>query len=75
MNYTFILVGVLVVLYGIYTIIIRIKNPQKLTKLTEMKERMGNKKAMIIHTIFYSVFPIIVGVVFIISELIKKISL
>ena len=75
MNYTFIFVGVLAILYGIYTIIIRIKNPQKLTKLTEMKKRMGDKRATITHTIFYSVFPIVAGVVFIISELIKEISL
>ena len=75
MNYTFIFIGILAVLYGIYTIIVRIKNPQKLTKLTEMKKRMDNKRATIIHTIFYSVFPIIVGIVFIISELIKEISL
>ncbi|NDV46695.1 hypothetical protein D0T49_06505 [Paludibacter sp. 221] len=71
-DYTFIIIGVLAIVYGIYTIVIRTKNPEKLTKLTEMKKRMGDKKAIAVHTFSYSVLPIIFGLVFIVSELIKN---
>jgi len=43
-----------------------VKKPEKFGKLNAMKEKYGEKTGVTIHTISYSVIPIIVGVVFIV---------
>ena len=45
------------------------KNPEKLGKLNAMKEKYGDKTGVTIHTISYTVVPIIVGIVFIVIGL------
>jgi hypothetical protein len=45
------------------------KNPGKFGKLNAMKEKYGEKTGIIIHTISYTVIPIIVGILFIIIGL------
>ena len=71
MDYFSLTFGILVIAYGIYTLIVRAKNPQRLTKLTAMKEKMGSRRGTIIHTISYSVIPILLGLILITLEIIK----
>ena len=74
MNYPTLIIGLLALLFGISTLTIRIKNPGKLKKLTAMKERYGEKAGIAIHTIFYTVIPVVAGSIFITLAL-KGISL
>lgn len=69
MNYTFLVLGLAAILYGIYTFIIRIKNPEKLRKLGATKKALGEKTGIVIHTIAYSIIPIIVGILFVLMSL------
>ena len=71
MNYLFLILGILAIIYGVFTFIVRAKNPERLVKLTAMKEKMGNRQGTIIHTLFYSIVPILFGLILIISEIIK----
>jgi hypothetical protein len=57
--------GVLLVGFGIYTTYSRVKAPQKLGKLQAMKDKFGGSVGTLIHTIAYSLIPIIAGGVFI----------
>lgn len=56
-------VGFVPILFGVYTLFIRIISPEKLAKLGPMKEKFGARQGLIIHTITYSVMPIIFGIV------------
>ena len=56
-----ILIGALIGLYGIYTLYTRFTSPEKLKKLQPMKEKFGSKVGITIHTIAYSIMPLIVG--------------
>ena len=69
MNYTFLIIGLAAILYGIYTSIIRIKNPGKLRKLEATKKALGEKTGIVVHIIAYSVLPIIIGIIFILMSL------
>ena len=53
--------GFLFIFYGIYLIILRVKNPLKLKKLTAMQKAFGVKIGYIIHFIFYSFLPLNFG--------------
>ena len=63
-----IIFGILFLIYGIYTFIQRKKNPEKFSKLQNMKQSFGEKKGTFIHIIFYTVLPIIIGIILIIRE-------
>jgi hypothetical protein len=69
MNYTTLAFGLFALLFGVCTLILRVKNPGKFRKLNAMKEKYGEKTGVIIHTISYTVIPIIVGILFIIIGL------
>ena len=69
MNHTTLAIGLFALLFGICTLFLRVKNPEKFEKLNAMKEKYGEKTGVTIHTISYSVIPIIVGVVFIVIGL------
>ena len=69
MNYAFLIFGLAATLYGIYTFIIRIKNPGRLRKLEATKKALGDRTGTAIHTIAYSIIPIIFGIVFILLSL------
>ena len=56
-------IGVLCICYGIYTAIIRIKSPEKLSKYTAMKDQFGDTAEKIIHITFYTVLPILFGII------------
>ena len=74
MNYPTLIIGLLALIFGLSTLILRIKNPEKLKKLTAMREKYGEKVGIAIHTIFYTVIPLVAGSIFITLAL-KGISL
>jgi len=69
MNYTTLAIGLFALLFGVYTLILRLKNQEKFGKLNVMKEKYGVKTGVIIHTISYTIIPIIAGIVFIVIGL------
>lgn len=64
-----ILVGTGSVCFGLYTSYLRKQDPSKFGKLAAMKERFGESAGNAIHVVAYSIIPIIVGIVFIITGL------
>lgn len=66
MNYTTLAIGLLALLFGICTLFLRVKHPKAFRKLNVMKEKYGEKTGAAIHTISYTVIPIIAGIIFII---------
>jgi hypothetical protein len=69
MNYTTLAIGLFALTFGICTLIVRVKNPEKFGKLDAIKEKFGEKTGEAIHTISYTVIPIIAGIVFIVGGL------
>jgi len=59
-----IVIGSLAILYGAFTLVMRIKKPSAFAKLEAMKERFGEKPGYWIHVVFYSLLPLVVGGVF-----------
>jgi UPF0716 family protein affecting phage T7 exclusion len=66
MNYTTLAIGLLALFFGICTLFLRVKHPGAFRKLNAMKARYGEKAGTAIHTISYTVIPIIAGIIFII---------
>ena len=56
------ILGIFCIGYGIFSIIMRIKSPEKFGKLGAMKEKFGEKTGMLIHIVSYTVVPILTGV-------------
>lgn len=69
MNYYTLAFGLFALLFGVTTLVLRFKNQEKLGKLKVMKEKYGEKTGAIIHTISYTVVPIIAGLLFIVIGL------
>jgi hypothetical protein len=67
MNIFTLVLGVFCVGYGIYTAFMRVKTPEKFGKLEAMKKKFGDKAGKIIHIVSYTIIPILVGIVFIIT--------
>ena len=65
MNITTVLIGVVAVLFGLYTTFLRLKRPEKLGKLQAMKERFGANVGNLIHIVAYTVVPLVAGAVFV----------
>ena len=63
MNKITIIFGIVILLYGIYTFLLRFINPHKLSKLKTMKRTYGELTGYIIHLIFYSALPLVFGVI------------
>lgn len=61
MQYTTLALGSLIMLFGIYTSWMSIKNPAELYKLKYMREKMGMKVGTTVHTLAYIVVPVIFG--------------
>lgn len=61
MNIITISIGTIIAVFGLYTFYVRIKTPEKLGKLQAMKEKFGSRVGTAIHTIAYSVIPLILG--------------
>jgi hypothetical protein len=67
MNWITISIGVFAIGFGIYSTYVRLTNPQKFGKLEAMKQKFGTTAGTAIHTVAYSVVPIIAGIAFIIA--------
>lgn len=55
------IVGVLAIVYGIYSFIQRKTAPEKIAKLQTMIERNGEKMGNSIHLFGYTILPIVAG--------------
>ena len=66
MNYITLAIRLFALVFKTCTLVVRMKNPEKFGKLNAMKEKFGEKTGTAIHTISYTVLPIIVGIVFIV---------
>jgi hypothetical protein len=55
--------GVAVCLYGIYTMTMRTRSPEKFGKLKAMKDKYGDSNGLAIHIMAYTVVPIVVGII------------
>lgn len=66
MNWVTIAIGVLALGYGIYSTCVRFTSPHKFAKLQAMKQTFGDTAGTIIHTVAYSVVPVVAGIIFII---------
>jgi hypothetical protein len=66
MNIITLVLGIFCFGYGIFSIILRIKSPEKFGKLEAMKKKFGDKNGMLIHIILYSILPILAGIAFIV---------
>lgn len=65
---TSLIIGIVALLYGLFTIYLRVhKGSKGFSKLPKMKEVYGEKGGTIIHVISYTVVPIIIGVACIIA--------
>lgn len=67
MNWITIGVGVAAFLYGVYTLIMRLKAPEKFGKLEPMKQFWGEKAGPVVHFIGYTLVPMIAGIVFVVA--------
>ena len=63
------LLGVAAILYGLYTAFVRARTPEKFAKLDAMKKQWGERAGTVVHTVGYTVVPIVVGVVLVVSAL------
>ena len=63
MDFVTIGLGVVIILFGLYTWIMRIKSPEKFGKLKAMKDKFGSTAGQTIHTIAYTVMPVLFGIV------------
>ena len=61
--------GALMMVYGIVTLILRKVAPDRFLKLEPMKQKWGEKTAVRIHVIGYTVMPLVAGVVLIMRGL------
>ncbi len=63
MNITTIVIGIAALLFGMYTIYVRSTHPDKFGKLKAMQDKFGEKRGALIHLIFYSIVPIVFGII------------
>ena len=61
MEYFNLILGVLAIIYGVYSYVQRMTAPEKIEKLQTMIERNGESMAHRIHLIGYTIMPIIAG--------------
>ncbi len=65
MNMVTIAIGGAALVFGVYSIYLRLTNPNKLGKLAPMKEKFGEKPGNLIHLVAYSIVPLIFGIIII----------
>ena len=61
--------GVAALGYGLYTAYVRATSPEKLAKLSAMKQQWGDSTGLIGHVVAYTIIPLLVGVILIVSAL------
>jgi hypothetical protein len=64
--------GIAAVAYGLYTLYLRSRSPDKFGKLEAMKQQWGDRAGTIAHVIGYTVLPIIFGLGLIASSLLSR---
>lgn len=64
-----VLVGIAAIGYGLYTAWARRAKPEQFKKLDPMKSFWGERGGQLVHIVGYTVLPIIVGIVLILSGL------
>ena len=69
MNIPTIVIGLAALLFGVYIIYVRSTDPGKLAKLKAMQDNLGDKRGSLTHLLFYSIFPIIVGIILLLTGL------
>lgn len=69
MNVPSVLIGIVAILYGIYTGWARIARPQTFGKLEAMKKMWGPTAGTVMHVLSYTVVPIGIGIVFVLTGL------
>lgn len=57
MNLVTVATGVLILVYGIFMLITRIKTPEKHARLRFLRKTLGNGKGGLIHTVVYIIAP------------------
>ena len=67
MNKTSLVIGVLLIAYGIGTVIARKWYPDSFWKLRPMQDNLGEKAGTRVHVFFYTVVPILMGILAIIA--------
>jgi len=67
MNWITIGIGMFALGFGIYSTFVRFTNPQKFGKLEAMKRKFGATAGTVIHTVAYSLIPIVAGIVFMVQ--------
>lgn len=72
MNYFSLILGIAIFIYGVYTFIMRQKAPEKLKKLEAMKKFYGEKKGLMIHWFFYTILPIVAGIIIVTYAFFEK---
>jgi hypothetical protein len=55
--------------FGVYTLIVRAKRPEKFAKLEAMRKAWGQTAGTVIHVVAYSVVPLLFGVYAILAGL------
>ena len=66
-NYGTSIIGLLALGFGISTLVLRIRTPERFTKLQTMKEQLGEKAGFLLHFTAYTAIPILVGVIFLLG--------
>lgn len=62
------ILGVLAIIYGVYSFIQRKTAPQDIEKLQSMIERNGEKMAHSIHLVGYTILPIVAGLLLLLAH-------
>ena len=62
------ILGVLAIVYGVYSYIQRKTAPEKIAKLQEMIERNGEKMGHSIHLFGYTIIPIVAGLLILYAD-------
>jgi len=55
--------GAAICIYGIYTMTMRTRSPEKLGKLKAMKDKYGDSSGTAIHIVAFTVVPIVMGII------------
>ncbi len=57
-------IGGVICLYGVYTMTMRTRAPEKFGKLKAMKDKYGDSNGLAIHIMAFTVVPIVMGIIF-----------
>ena len=68
-NFGTFIIGLLALGFGISTLVMRMRNPERFTKLKAMKEQLGEKAGFLLHFTAYTAIPILVGIIFLLGGL------